>query len=307
MRRDDSDGGETSTLTAAQRVGLRFRLEYYALRGFDWLARALPLEVAAGLGGAVWRGIGPLLGRHRRADRHLAAMMPEMSADARRRILRAMWRHLGQTFVEALQLDRIAGAPDRISVGASQRAVVRRTVEEGAVIALLHLGNWEAAVLPLAAEAGSSHAGVYRRANNPLVDGYLLAARSPYYKGGLFAKGQSAARGLLRQARRGGSLGVMADLRDGGGVHVPLFGRPAPSTPLPAMFARQFGKPLFAACLVRVGTCRFRLETAEVEVSRTGDRAADILATTARVQAVFEGWIRRWPEQWMWAHRRYDG
>ena len=288
------------------RIPLRFRMEFLALRGLDRVARSVPLEVAVRLNGALWRGIGPLLGRHRRAGRHLAAMMPEVSAAERERILRAMWRHLGETFLEALQLDRLAAEPGRISLDAARRAVVRRTLQEGGIVVTPHLGNWEAAVLPLAAQQGANHAGVYRRAKNPLVDAYVLAARGPFYRGGLFPKGQDAARGLLRQARSGDSLGVMADLRDSGGVRVPLFGRPAPSTPLPAMLARQFNRPLFAVCLVRVGTSRFRLEATEVQVSHTDDRTADILATTARIQQVFEGWIRQWPEQWMWAHRRYD-
>ena len=75
---------------------------------------------------------------------------------------------------------------------------------------------------------------------------------------------------------------------------------------MPAMLARQYRLPLFAVCLVRVGPARFRMEACEIEVSRTGDRAADIGAATAQTQRVFEAWIRQWPEQWMWAHRRYD-
>jgi KDO2-lipid IV(A) lauroyltransferase len=306
VRQLETERSNRSGSAAVPRMRLQFRLEYHALRSIDRFARALPLEVAVRLSGAVWRGIGPHLGRHRRAERHLAAMMPELSAAERQRILRSMWRHLGETFVEALQLDRIAAEPDRIALDSMHRTVVRRAMEEGGIVVTPHLGNWEAAVLPLAAQQGATHVGVYRPAKNPLVDAYVLRARGPYYRGGLFAKGQAAARGLLRQARKGGSLGIMADLRDSGGVHVPLFGHPAPSTPLPAMLARQFGRPLFAVCLVRVGTSRFCLKASEIEVPQTDDRAADILVATARIQQVFEGWIRQWPEQWTWAHRRYD-
>jgi KDO2-lipid IV(A) lauroyltransferase len=130
--------------------------------------------------------------------------------------------------------------------------------------------------------------------------------RAPYFASGLVAKGNAAARGLLRQARQGGSIGMMADLRDLEGVAVPFFGRLAPSTPAPATLARQFQRPLFAAALVRVGASRFKMQAVEIEVRRSADRAGDVRDATAAMQAVFEGWIRRWPEQWMWAHRRYE-
>jgi KDO2-lipid IV(A) lauroyltransferase len=43
----------------------------------------------------------------------------------------------------------------------------------------------------------------------------------------------------------------------------------------------------------------------EVEVPHTADAAADILATTQLVTSVIESWIRRYPDQWLWIHRRW--
>ncbi len=285
-------------------VRLRHGLEYAGLRAVDWLYRALPLEFAARLNGGLWSAIARHSSRHRRAARNLAAMMPELSAQRREAILRAMWRHLGATFLEGLQLDRLAAEPERIELDETTQTILRRTVAEGAIIVCPHLGNWEASVLPLAA-VSAQHMGVYRRAQNPLIDAYLYAIRKTYFGGGLLAKGDAAARGLLRQARQGRSLGFMADLRDINGVAVAFFGRPAPSTPLPAALARQYGRPIFAVCLVRLAPARYRLEAVEIPVARGGDREGDISATTARVQQAFEAWIRQWPEQWMWAHERY--
>jgi KDO2-lipid IV(A) lauroyltransferase len=278
--------------------------EYVALRGVTAVLRALPLEVAIGAGGALWRGVAPVTSRHRRAARHLAAMMPETTPAAREQILRAMWGHLGQSFVEALVIDRLAAEPARIALDDAALAVRARTVAEGAINVVPHLGSWEAIVLPVAA-AGAWHAAVYRRPNNPLVDAHLLATRGRYFPAGLFAKGDGAARALMRHARAGGSIAIMADLRDISGVDVPFFGRPAPSAKLPAMLARTFGRPLFAACLIRTAIGRYEMQTAEIAVPSTHDRHADIVAATADTQRVFEGWVRRWPEQWMWAHRRY--
>ena len=51
---------------------------------------------------------------------------------------------------------------------------------------------------------------------------------------------------------------------------------------------------------------RFSLRVEPVEVPVTADRDADIVAATANLQAQFEAFIREAPEQWMWAHRRWD-
>ena len=98
---------------------------------------------------------------------------------------------------------------------------------------------------------------------------------------------------------------MMADLRDNSGVAVPFLGRPAKSTPLPAMLARQYGRPIFAVALVRTGPAQFRMEAAEIPVPHTADREGDIETATASIQAMFESWVCRWPGQWMWAHRRH--
>jgi KDO2-lipid IV(A) lauroyltransferase len=283
---------------------LRFKLEYSAFRGFLAVGKCLPLEWAAGFSGMLWRLVAPHLSRHARGDRQLAAMMPELTAAERRSILLQMWRSLGQTFMEALLLPSIIAQPDRISVDAAGAAAIRRMVSEAGIVAVPHIGNWELATIPLAA-AGADHATVYRAPTNPLVDAHIRSVRAPLFTGGLFAKGAAAANRLMRHARRGGSVAVMADLCDRGGCEVPLFGRPAPSTTFPALLARQLDRPLFAACLVRVGPVRFRLEVAEIKVDRSDDRERDLYETTARIQQVFEAWIRQWPGQWMWAQRRY--
>jgi len=305
VRRPIDRAPETRTPVARTAARLLRWLEYAALRGLDGVARVAPLEVASRLNGWLWSAVAPHVSRHRRAERHLAAMIPQLSAAERRRILLTMWRNLGETFIEGLQADRFAAQSDRIELDPPCREIVRRTVAEGGIIACAHLGNWELATIPLAA-AGARHVGVYRRVANPLIDAYLLRKRAPYFAGGLLAKGDGAARGLMRHARQGGSIGIMADQRDLGGVLVSVFGLPAPSTPFPATLARQFGRPLFAVALLRVGTCRFRMQAVEIKVQRTEDRGADIRDATAQTQSVFEGWIRRWPEQWMWAHNRYE-
>ena len=126
------------------------------------------------------------------------------------------------------------------------------------------------------------------------------------YPGGLFDKSPMTSRALIKLARAGGYPCFVADLREGRGIAVPFFGRPASSNPFPALIARVAEIPLYAAAVVRTKGAHFVMRVEPVEVPRGGDRDADVLATTAALQARFEQFIRDTPEQWMWAHRRWD-
>jgi len=84
---------------------------------------------------------------------------------------------------------------------------------------------------------------------------------------------------------------------------VEFFGRPAYLPVGPARLA------LMTGAMVVVGSCRYDPDegyvldaTWPVEMVRTGDRRRDILASTRRIAAIVEGYVRAHPEQWMMFH-----
>ena len=224
-----------------------------------------------------------------------------MSETERQRLACDMWECLGRTFAETFYLPEIF-ASDRIEVSGLE--ILRAHEGRGMVICAAHQGNWEVATMGLM-RLGKEPAGLYQRVKNPLVDAFVRETRRPYYPAGLFAKDQSTAMKLMRLLKRGGCLAMLADLREHTGLQVPFFGRDAPSTPFPAMMARNLGIPLFAGRIIREPGVRFKLSMEEIEVPVSDDKEADILAATANLQAAFERSIRQRPEQWMWAHQRW--
>ena len=281
----------------------KFWVEYAAYRAVVALIRALPLETASDLMAAIWRAVAPRLKRHRRALAHLALAFPEKTPQERERIAREMWGHLGRTFAETFHLDALA-AQDRVVMESAEQL---RVVREGGpyVMCQMHMGNWELTAA-LSTRLARPIAGVYQPLSNPLVDAHLLALRAPGYPLGLYPRSAGTLRRLMKIAQGGGSLGFMADLREGAGVAVPFFGRPADTNLAPALIARQFGLKLYAVRVRRKPGVRFEVRAEPVAVPVTDDRDADVLAATAAVQAQFEAFVRETPEQWMWAHRRWD-
>jgi len=282
-------------------IDLKYWLEYGVVRAVAGVMGLLPLETASDLSGWIWRKVAPRLGRHDRALAHLAAAFPAMRATERERLAGDMWEVLGRTFAESFFLDEIF-ASERIDASALEDLLAFEG--QGMVICAAHQGNWEVATMGLL-RLGKEPAGLYQRVKNPLVDAYLRDLRAPYYPAGLFAKEPNTAIKLMRLLKRGGCLAMLADLREHSGVKVPFFGQDAPSTPFPALMARNLGLPLIAGRIVREPGVRFRLSVERVETPVTADKEADILAATANLQAAFERSIREHPAQWMWAHQRW--
>ncbi len=281
---------------------LRFRAEWLGLKAVIVLVRLLPLDTASALSGRIWRAVAPFNQRHRRAIANLRAAFPEKSEKECDRIARAMWENLGQVMAETLQLDRLARLPERFVYDTAEAKDAIGT--GGSVVVTLHSGNWELSALA-ALEAGHGPAGVYQALRNPLSDAELHRLRSPLYPAGLLPKGHETARRLLSAAKSGGMAAFVGDLRDVRGIRVPFFGRPAWANPFPASVARSARVPLIACRVIREGGVRFRLHACVVDYPVTADRRADIAVATERLHAVFECWIREYPEQWMWIHRKW--
>ncbi|CAM5766413.1 lauroyl acyltransferase [Labrys miyagiensis] len=282
---------------------VRYAAEYFLLRSLIGVLHVLPLDFGSWLMGTLWRLIAPRLRRHERAIRHLGAAYPAKTAAEIEAMARAMWMQLGRTFAESLMADRIIRA-GRIEDGSGALVAALKSSGKGIVFVSLHTGNWELVVFPTVA-SGIKVAGVYQRMKNPRVDNYIALVRRDRYPRGLFVKGADIGRKLMRIVREGGAIALLADLRDRGGLPVTFFDRPAPSTTFPALLARSNGAALVAARVIRKQGVNFRIEAQRIDVPHTDDRDADVAEATRRIHRLFEKWVREYPEQWMWAHRRW--
>lgn len=90
------------------------------------------------------------------------------------------------------------------------------------------------------------------------------------------------------------------------GIAVPLFGRPAMTSPALAELALRFRCPVVPGHVERIGPARFRMiPEPPLMLPETGDREADIASLTRQVNECLERWIRARPESWLWLHRRW--
>lgn len=284
---------------------LAWRLEAAGFDVFTFLFRLLPTDWASGLGGALFKALGPLSGAHRTAEANLCIAFPEKDAAWRARILRAQWENTGRTFAEFSLMDRIRPSTGRVELVNGERLAQIAAGGEPVVFVSGHLSNWE--VMPAAiVDAGVTCQITYRAANNLYVDARIKKSRFRYGVRLFAPKGGEGARELLEALGKGESVALMNDQKFNGGVAAPFFGATVHTAPGPTRLALRFGAVLQPMSVQRIRGARFRVVVHDpIVLERTGDRAADIEAGVRKINAFMEARVRERPEEWFWVHRRW--
>jgi len=265
--------------------------------------RLLPVDAASGLGGRLARAVGPCLPAHRVARANLIAAFPEKSEAEIEKILSGMWDNLGRTFFEIPHIVHMV-EQGRVDIVGLEHVEGLRDDGLPGLFWSAHTGNWELTCVG-ARVAGMPLHRIYRRANNPHIEGLFRESRD-FVEGELLPKGAVGAKRAMVLLKKGGHLAMMLDQKMNDGIAVPFFGRDAMTAPALGAFALRYGCPVVALRAIRTHGAHFRIEFyAPYTVEDTGDRAADERAAMVRVNRTIESWVREHPDQWLWVHRRW--
>lgn len=272
-------------------------------------------EKTADFGARFVRAVGPYMREHRIGRDNLRHAFPEKDAEEIEAILLRVWENLGRFGGEFAHLDRIwdydPAHPERSRIEFSRRSeeIFNALMADGkgALVFSAHLGNWE---LPaLAAPAyGLPSAVLYRPPSIGAIDRAVQNIRG-VNMGEIIATTPDAPIRLAGALERGLHVGMLVDQHYDNfsrGVDVTFFGRPVKANPTLARLARQIECPIHGTRIIRLPGRRFRAEITEaVEPVRDTSGTVDITATMQKITTIVEGWIREYPEQWLWLHRRW--
>ena len=292
-----------------RQITRRERLEDLALRWMVGAVGALPRRAAravgAGIGAAAWG----LLGRLRRVGmRNLEMAYPEKTERERTEILRGVYRSLGWEIGEFCKMSGYTaeGASRFIRYDGLEHYLAARERGKGVLVLTGHLGAWELSSF-YHSLMGYPMSLVIRRLDNPLVDAFVNRIRCLH--GNRVIHKDDFARGLLTSMQRGETVGILMDtnMTPPQGVFVPYFGVEACTASGLARVALHSGAAVLPGFLVwEAAEEKYVLRFGEeLELIRTGNAAQDIVANTALFTATIEAYVRRYPEQWLWVHRRW--
>jgi KDO2-lipid IV(A) lauroyltransferase len=287
------------------RWGTEFALVWLLTTVLRLLPRGVARRMGEGVAWLAWR-LCPRLRQVGMLNLRLA--FPERTDAEREQILRGAFRNLGWQIAEFCQMPKLtaASAAKFIEYDGLDRYLAAQARGKGVLVVTGHLGAWELSSF-FHSLNGYPMGLVIRRLDNPLLD--RLVNRIRCLHGNRVLHKDDFARGLLAAMRAGETVGILMDtnMTPPQGVFVPFFGRLACTASGLARVAQKTGAAVLPGCLMwDAARSKYVLHFGEeIALAQTGDAEADALENTARFTAAIEAYVRRYPEQWLWVHRRW--
>ena len=249
-------------------------------------------------------------GRHRRiAAGHLRRSFPDWPEEKVRRVAKASFRHMVYFGLEFLFTTRVV-TPARWrqhAILTNQAENIRLLIERKRAIIYIagHFGNWERVGYTMAVLGFDGYA-VARPLGNPYLNHYVMDIRQKNGLTILDKRGATERMDEILSSNR--YVSFIAD-QDAGrkGLFVDFFGRPASTIKAPALMAMRYEVPV----VVGYGRRLSKQYGFEMGIERIihpqewTDKDDPLFWITQEYTKAMENLIRRWPEQYLWVHRRW--
>jgi KDO2-lipid IV(A) lauroyltransferase len=285
---------QTEAMHASQAAPRAIRLILAGVRAIS----TLPVGLRSVLGGSVGFLVGFLPLRERRfALLQLRVFLPEVSAFA---VTPRVFANVGRTLMESLRLQPLLTRHDTHITCDSWDKVQGWLASERPVICLTaHTGNWDLLAAYVIAR-GVPLTTIGREARNPAAQAILRSIREGY---GIETIWRSDRNGLKRLVQCIKSRRVVAALIDQDtrveSIQVPFLGASAKTPVSLITLGRKMNARFVTAFLFRTGFMRYSVFIEEIAQDH------DELAILSAYHASLERLIRRYPDQWVWFHKRW--
>lgn len=243
------------------------------------------------------------------ARRNLEIAMPNLPTEEKEKIVRgtleSLGRHLG--FVSHFKKFKHEDIRNLVELVGREHFDKAHETGRGILFFTGHFGSWEVFNL-LPPAFGYEMNILVRRIDNRLVEDYVDKMRTRF--GSVTLDKTKSARTMFRLLEHGKLLGILADLnaQEREGVFVDFFGVPASTTMSIAKLALKTNAivmPAFAVWEEEKQKYVVYLEP-PVEYQRTENHEEDIKKLTQDITKIVEKYVRKYPEQWLWIHKRWN-
>lgn len=246
--------------------------------------------------------------RFRAALDNLLRAYPEKDANFIYSVAVESYRNLGITMTEFAALPYLSREQTEKQVQFDDNGLIADVLAEGkgAVFLSGHFGNWELMVYALGLLYDTSVQIIVKSQSNAYADRLMKANRE--LGGNKCIPMKNAARAIVAGIRKGGAVAMLVDqavFRQKDALYPVFFGRPASTYPTPAYLALKFNIPLIAGFSVRQPDGSYKIEVSRVKTDDAEIERGGVELVTQRHVSLLEEYVRKYPEQWTWMHKRW--
>jgi KDO2-lipid IV(A) lauroyltransferase len=291
---------------------MKFKLRryflYYLGRVVAFIFYVIPLEIGLSIASALGRSVFYILPRYRNLtiENLRFAFGNEKSEDELKGIAKRVFQNLGKNAVELVNLPKFNKPVMDRFVGFRNRERLDEAYKKGngVIVLTAHFGSWELMAAALR-ENNCPGVTIGRRIYFKKYDDFLNKLRRSRDVEVIYR--DESPRKMLKTLRKNWIVGIVADqdVDSVDGVFVNFFGRQAYTPIGPVALAKASGAVLLPVFIIREGNRHTIAIEEPVELIDTGNKEADIINNTQKWSNVVESYIRKYPDQWVWMHRRW--
>jgi KDO2-lipid IV(A) lauroyltransferase len=292
-----------------KKITVKHRLEYLLFMAFILLIKASPLFMVK-FNRKLLRFIFGLISKrhHGIVEKNLTIAFPDETKERISELKEAIYSHFSAILVEIIYMF-IKKKPGKIlkPVEITDFHYLEEALkkQKGVILFSAHFGNWELIPYILNRKLNKKINSIARQMDNPLVEKKVKQFRE--YMGSAVIYKKNAVRTMLNRLKNNGIVYLLIDQhairREA--VYVDFFGRTVRALPSVSQLHIRKDIPVVPVFL-HYEEDKIVLEVLEeINMSGSGDRAADIRRLTQLCTSIIEEKVRQYPEQWFWFHNRW--
>ncbi len=223
-----------------------------------------------------------------------------------RSIIRQNFRNLGRSVIEVAKIYYGFGQSVFRHVAVKGEENYRKASQKGRGVLCVtaHCGNWELLAVYISVKIARITI-VARKQDNPYLNKCIERTREKYGNQTIYKEG--ALKKMLASLKKGGLIGILMDqsVIRSEGIIVPFLGKNAYAMKTPAILARKTGSPVVPAFIRRTKDGHLIEVGEEIPLSAAADSEAALIQDTINFLRPMEDFIKHYPAEWLWIHRRW--
>ncbi len=286
---------------------IKYYFEYFLLIVLSKIFRSLPLKADLIIAKYLGKIFFIVNKKHKeRAMINLKNSFPNKNERELLNICKKMYENLVKVYMEFLYIDKLSTSyiKRKIRFVGEENLINALKKNKGIIIVTGHLDNWELLGTALV-KNGYPLVALYHPMRNPYSDKFFYKLRKR--TGMELVSMNEYLKPSLKALNENKLLGLIADQDAGSdGVFVKFFNQWASTPKGPAVFAIKKRAPVIFLAMIREKDDSHTLYISkELPVKISGNLKEDIYYNTRLWSDELEKWVRKYPEQWFWVHRKW--